>query len=69
MKTIIITISEYSQLEGCTPRYINQLINNEKLIKEDHVMNIWKSGGTWLIDVLKDWYDSKQIELAKKITS
>jgi len=61
MKVITITSKEYAQLYGCTPRYINQVLNEGNLLMA--MVRIRKSGGTWLIDVLKNWYDDKKNSL------
>lgn len=60
MKTITITVREYAELYGCSPRYVNQVLNDGDLLTA--MVNIRKSGGTWLIDVLKWWYDSKKTD-------
>jgi len=58
MNVITITVREYAELYGCSPRYVNQVLNNGKLM---HAMvSTRKSGGTWMIDVLKSWYDFAQ---------
>lgn len=57
MRTITITANEYAQLYGCTPRNVIKNLNNG--IGMAHMRSFRKAGGSWLIDVSKEWYDSK----------
>jgi hypothetical protein len=59
MNVITITVREYAELYGCSPRYVNQVLNDGN--KLTAMESYRKSSGTWLIDVLKSWYDSKNI--------
>lgn len=63
MQVITITVREYAELYGCSPRYVNQVINDGNLMA--NMVSVRKSSGTWLIDVLKGWYDSKSNEYEK----
>jgi hypothetical protein len=60
MNVITITVREYAELYGCSPRYVNQVINNCDLMA--NMVSTRKSGGTWLIDVLYKWYLDKNEE-------
>lgn len=57
MKTTTITIREYAGLYGCSVRYVNQVLNDGNLMTG--MVSVRKSAGTWLIDVLTDWYEGK----------
>jgi hypothetical protein len=59
MKTITITSKEYAELHGLvTQRWVNECLS--KGVGLPFMLSFRKSGGTWLIDVLKSWYDSKK---------
>lgn len=61
MKTTTITAYEYAQLYGCSKRNVTQNLQNDIGMVG---MVSWKKGSgktsSWLIEVLKDWYDSKK---------
>jgi len=57
MTTVTITISEYASLYGCTPRNVSKNLNNGKLMP--FMRGFKKSGGAYLLEVDKNWYDSK----------
>lgn len=57
MKTKTITVSEYALAYGCSNSYVNRMLKKDTGLTG---MVSWKkSGGTWLIEVLDSWYQSK----------
>lgn len=60
MRIITITIKEYSDLSGYSIRNVNQHVSKGNLLP--YMRNIRKSGATWLVDVCKDWYESKRAD-------
>lgn len=58
MRLITITIKEYCDLSGYSVRNATQHINNGTMLP--YVRSARKSGATWLLDVMADWYESKK---------
>lgn len=61
MNVITITVKEYCDLSGYSVRNATKHLNNGTLMP--YMRNIRKSGATWLVDVMKDWYDSKHCDV------
>ena len=57
MKTITITVLEFAQIYGCSRRHVNNMLANDTVPPE--IVSYRKSSGTWLIEVLKSYYDAK----------
>lgn len=53
MKTQTITVTEYAQKYGCTPRYVRQ--NLSEGIAMIGMVSFKKMGKTWIIEVLNSW--------------
>jgi len=56
MKTRYVTVNEYAARYGCTPRFIQQNLQNGNAMLG--MVSFRKAGHTWLIEVLTSWFDS-----------
>jgi hypothetical protein len=56
MRTVTITSQEYSTRYGCTRRYVNQMLSQNTGLP--FMRSFRKSGGTWMIEVDKDWFEN-----------
>jgi hypothetical protein len=57
MRTLTITSQEYAIRYGCSRRYVNQMLSRNTGLP--FMRSFRKSGGTWIIEVDKSWYQSE----------
>jgi hypothetical protein len=60
MRTQTLTASEYARLYGCSPQYVTRKLNqNIGLTGMVSWRKIEGRTGSWIIQVLKTWVESK----------
>lgn len=57
MRTRTLTPKEYASLYGCIPRYVTRKLSENTMLTG--MVSFRKSGGTWMIQVLESWIESK----------
>lgn len=57
MRTVTITSKEYADRYGCSRRYVNQNLSDG--VGMPFMRSFRKSGGTWIIEVDKGWFENK----------
>jgi hypothetical protein len=56
MRTLTITSQEYAIRYGCSRRYVNQMLSRNTGLP--FMRSFRKSGGTWIIEVDLEWFNS-----------
>lgn len=60
MKTIQISVKEFSQLWGCTPRAVQATLKRGNSYTP--IISQKQIGKAWVLTVLKEWYESKKVK-------
>lgn len=63
----VVTIKEYARLKGLSDKSgaVNKIIQSGEFPAE--WLKVRKSGGSWLIYVLKSWYDNAKINYDEQV--
>ena len=60
MTTIQISVKQFAEAWGISPRAVQATLHRGSSYTP--IISVKKVGNTYLLDVKKDWYDSKQVE-------